>query len=241
MKTIVRLNNRRALILLMVSIVLIGIVWSGNELSSSNTAAKTIISSAKPEASPSENTVTTPNVSHRYTIVIDAGHGGKDPGAEGASGKREQAYTLALSEKVFDLLEQDPMFEVHMTRKDDSFIDLESRAQFANDLDADAFVSIHGNTFTDSEVSGTETYYYDEKSIPFANEVHEQLAKATGFRDRGVKQEGWKVLTHSQNLAILLEVGYLTNSSDESEMLSESHQNRTAQAIVQGIKNYFGD
>jgi len=173
--------------------------------------------------------------------VIDAGHGGKDPGADGASGNRERAFTLALSTKVFDLLQQEPMFEAYMTRTDDTFVGLKERAQIANDLEADAFVSIHGNTFIDPDVSGTETYYYADESLLFASEVHKQLAKATGFKDRGVKKEGWEVLKNSNKLAILLEIGFLTNPSDETNMLSEMHQNRTAQAIVRGIKKYFVD
>ncbi|GGH30910.1 hypothetical protein GCM10008013_34300 [Paenibacillus segetis] len=190
---------------------------------------------------PYKNEATPSKVSQRYKIVIDAGHGGKDPGAEGVSGNREQAYTLELSMKVVDLLQKEPMFEAYMTRTDNTFVGLEDRAQIANDLDADAFVSIHGNTYTDPDVSGTETYYYADESLPFAREVHEQLAETTGFKDRGVKKEGWKVLTNSNNLAVLLEVGFLTNRSDETNMLSDMHQNRTAGAIVKGIKKYFVD
>lgn len=192
-------------------------------------------------ASLNKNMATSQGVSKRYKIVIDAGHGGKDPGAEGASGNRERAYTLALSTKIYDLLQQEPMFEAHCTRTDDTFVNLKDRAQMANDLDADAFVSIHGNTYSDPDISGTETYYYADDSLLFASEVHEELAEATGFKDRGVKRESWEVLKLSNHLAILLEIGFLTNPSDESNMLSETHQNRTAQAIVSGIKKYFLD
>jgi N-acetylmuramoyl-L-alanine amidase len=65
--------------------------------------------------------------------------------------------------------------------------------------------------------------------------------EATGFKDRGVRKEDWRVLTQSNNLAILLEVGFLTNRSDETNMLSDRHQDRTATAIVKGIKEYFAD
>ncbi|MCD9025313.1 N-acetylmuramoyl-L-alanine amidase family protein [Cohnella silvisoli] len=233
-------QSRQATFMIIV-IVLMGLVWSIYELSSSQISANRIKPSEDPTVSQNKNTATPQEGLQRYKIVIDAGHGGKDPGAEGASGNREQVYTLSLSEKVYDLLQQDPMFEAHMTRTDNAFVELEDRAQIANDLNADAFVSIHGNTYKDPEVSGTETYYYADASFEFARKVHEQLAEATGFKDRGVKKEGWKVLTSSNNLAILLEVGFLTNLNDETNMLSDTHQNRTAEAIVNGIRKYFTD
>lgn len=233
--------QRRQAIFLIIVVALMGMVWLIYELFLSPILANRDTSSAESAVWPNKNEVTPHEVSQRYKIVIDAGHGGKDPGAEGVSGNMEQAYSLELSMKVLDLLQKEPMFEAYMTRTDNSFVGLEDRAQIAIDLDADAFVSIHGNTYTDPDVSGTETYYYADESLPFAREVHEQLAESTGFKDRGVKKEGWKVLTTSNNLAVLLEVGFLTNRSDEMNMLNDMHQNRTAGAIVKGIKKYFMD
>lgn len=226
-------RQRSQVIWVVMVVVLIAMVWSIYELFSPSVSAELTVPPIQKTAKPQEE------ISKRYKIVIDPGHGGKDPGAEGVSGNHERAYTLALSQKVFDLLQQEPMFEAYLTRTDDTFVHLEDRNQFAHDLDADALVSIHGNTYQDPDVSGTETYYYADDSIPLAREVHEHLVEATGFRDRGVRKEGWKVLTGSNNLAILLEVGFLTNPGDEMEMLSESHQDRTAQGIVNGIKDYF--
>ncbi|OPA73006.1 N-acetylmuramoyl-L-alanine amidase [Paenibacillus selenitireducens] len=238
MKRIRRKQLQRRQTIFMISIVVfMGMVWSIYAVSST-ISGNQITTSAESTVSPNKN-MATPN--KRYKIVIDAGHGGKDPGAEGVSGNHERSYTLALSTKVYELLQQEPMFEPHSTRTDDTFVNLEDRAHIANDLDADAFVSIHGNTFSDPDVSGTETYYYTDESLLFASKVHEQLAEATGFKDRGVKKEGWEVLKLSNNLAILLEIGFLTNPSDETNMLSEMHQNQTAEAIVSGIKKYFLD
>ncbi|WP_340007803.1 N-acetylmuramoyl-L-alanine amidase [Paenibacillus sp. FSL K6-0276] len=240
--------KRRKVILVVIVVALIGMIWSIYELFSPFVSAELTASpntntevSEELISSPNKNTAMHQEISQRYKIVIDAGHGGKDPGASGVSGNYERAYTLALSNKVFDLLQQEPMFEAYMTRTDDTFVDLDDRINFASDLDADAFVSIHGNTYTDPDVHGTETYYYAEDSSPFANEVHEHLVEAAGFKDRGVRKEGWKVLKESDNLAILLEVGFLTNQSDETNMINDSHQDRTAQGIVKGIKKYFAD
>lgn len=227
-------SQRRQAVGVVIVVAVIGMIWSIYELFSPSVSAELTVP-------PIKKTAMLQEISKRYKIVIDAGHGGKDPGAEGVSGNHERAYTLALSKKVFDLLQQEPMFEAFMTRTDDTFVDLENRNKFANDLDADALVSIHGNTFTDPDVSGIETYYYADDSIPFAREVHEHLVEATGFRDREVRKEGWKILTQSDSLAILLEVGFLTNPSEEANMLNQRHQEQTAQGIVKGIKDYFTD
>ncbi|MGZ9585773.1 N-acetylmuramoyl-L-alanine amidase family protein [Paenibacillus marinisediminis] len=175
----------------------------------------------------------------KYTIVIDAGHGGEDPGAEGVSGKYEKEYTLALAEEVYRLLKKEAMFEPHMTRSDDTFIELEDRAAYANRLNADVLISIHGNTFEDSSVHGMETYYYADDSVLLAYTIHQRLVKSVDFNDRDVRKKDWRVLTHSQVPAVLVEVGYLTNGSEEANMFNKTWQNRTAEAIVTGLKEYF--
>lgn len=237
MKSSKRQVQRRQALYLTALVALMGLVWSMYEWSTSISANPA--PSRAQSGEPRNDSATLPDSSPRFKIVIDPGHGGKDPGAEGASGKREHLYTLSLATKVFDLLREEPQFEPYMTRTDDTFIELGDRAKLANDLGADAFVSIHGNTYTEPNVSGTESYYYDDDSKPLADEVHKQLAKTSGFQDRGVKRHNWQVLRESENLAILLEVGFLTNPNEEAQMLTEAHQNRTAQAIVDGIKNYF--
>jgi N-acetylmuramoyl-L-alanine amidase len=176
-----------------------------------------------------------------YKVVIDPGHGGKDVGAIGASGQYEKSFTLSLSSKVKERLEQDPDIEVYMTRTEDRFISQESRGRpkLANDLNADLFLSIHGNTFADSSVSGTETFYYHRNSKSFAEIIHEKLVEATGFHDRGVKKENFFVVKDTEMPAVLLEVGYLTNPNDESVMLTDPFQDRVATAIVEGIREYL--
>jgi len=174
-----------------------------------------------------------------FTIVIDAGHGGKDPGANGASGAEEKDYTLSLAKKVYALLQQDPKFDPYMTRNDDTFLELDERSAYSNGLEADAFLSIHGNTYTDPSIKGTETYYDSLISIPLANAIHDKLIGATGFPDRGVKQEQWRVLVGSEQPSVLLEVGFMTNPQEEAQMLDNAWQDRVAQAIVDGLNDYF--
>ncbi|MGM0838968.1 MAG: N-acetylmuramoyl-L-alanine amidase family protein [Bacillota bacterium] len=177
-----------------------------------------------------------------YKIVIDPGHGGKDPGSIGASGSYEKDFTLTLAMKVSQLLEQVPQIEVYMTRDKDIFLSSESRVRpnFANDLGADLYISIHANTFTDPSVSGTESYYYNQKNSLFlANIIHKHVAEATGFSNRGVKKENYFVLKDTTMPATLLEIGYITNPKDEQIMLTDEFQESVAKSIKNGVKEYL--
>lgn len=175
----------------------------------------------------------------RYKIMIDPGHGGKDPGSEGRGGAWEKDSNLALALKIYDLLKQDPMFEPRLTRSDDTFVELADRAAMANDWNADVLLSIHGNAFEDASVSGTETYYRFANGLPLANIIHQKLLDALGFPDRGVKEEQLKVLSLSKMPAILVEPGYITNAAEADVMLGDDGQQRAAQAIADGLKQYF--
>ncbi|WP_044478650.1 N-acetylmuramoyl-L-alanine amidase family protein [Paenibacillus antibioticophila] len=171
-------------------------------------------------------------------VVIDPGHGGKDNGATGASGKFEKDFTLQVALKVEELAKQEPQIEVILTRSEDRFlssIDRE-RPEIGNQLGADLFISIHGNTYEDSSVSGAETYYYHEDSLFLAEILQKHIVQTSGFRDRGVKKEDFFVLKDSNMPAALIEMGYLTNQQEENEMLTEDFQYRMASSILDGIK-----
>ncbi|MCQ6559784.1 N-acetylmuramoyl-L-alanine amidase family protein [Paenibacillus mendelii] len=230
----------RTVIFFLGALVLIGGILTKNNLSLSMlTAGEPKTSTHDSLASSQAKTTAVSKSLDGYKIVIDAGHGGNDPGAGGVSGKEEKEYTLALSREVYELLKLEPMFEPYMTRDDDSFVELDDRAKFANEREADAFISIHGNTYTDSSISGTETYYFSDNSRLLASTIHQELVEATGFNDRGVKHEAWRVLTQSEKPAILMEVGFLTNKEEEKKMLDPAARSRVAHAIVDGLKQYF--
>lgn len=110
---------------------------------------------------------TQPTKKKKYTIVVDAGHGGKDPGAIG-HGYREKDLALAISQKLANNLRKD--FNVIMTRNTDVFIPLQTRAKIANDANADFFVSIHLNA-GGSSANGAETFYFSKKESAYAAEV----------------------------------------------------------------------
>ncbi len=235
MKGMKRRFPRRKMIVLLSLPLMIGLLWTIK----SPLAPDKLLYSAQQMFDESAKPAPTFG-SAPFVIVLDAGHGGHDPGADGASGQYEKDFTQALTSKVYQLLLKEPAFIPYMTRTDDSPIELEDRAAFANSQRADAFLSIHGNTFPeDPTVSGTETYYYQPDSARLAQALQKAVVKANGFKDRGIKQEEWRVLRLSEVPAALLEVGFLTNAREESYLLGEKGQNTIAQGIVDGLKNYF--
>lgn len=180
-----------------------------------------------------------PETAKRYKVVIDAGHGGKDPGAPSVTGHWEKEFNLAVARKVYKLLEQDGEITPYMTRSEDVYIGLYERAAFANDLGADLFISIHANRFTSASVSGVETYYNRADSRKLAEVMHRHLLKATGIADRGVRTANFVVIRETKMPAVLLECGYLSNANDAKMLFTESVQDRIAAEIVAGIKEYL--
>ncbi|MET3846516.1 N-acetylmuramoyl-L-alanine amidase family protein [Paenibacillus sp. OAE614] len=177
----------------------------------------------------------------RKIVVIDAGHGGSDPGTTSISNKHEKDFNLALALKVQELLLKEPKIEVIMTRDSDVYPTRTERVQLANTLNANAFISIHGNSVLESpQATGTETHYYQRSSSKqLAEAIHKRLVKAMGLKDRGVKNTSLQVIRETKMAAVLLEVGFLSNASDEKAMMSDTVQYKAAQAIVDGIKEYL--
>ncbi|OXM16356.1 polysaccharide deacetylase [Paenibacillus herberti] len=218
------INTASALVLLLLSIIMIVLV------------IRSVGSFTDPLASVSKSNSAVPV---KFRIVIDAGHGGKDPGATGASGANEKDSNLSLAHRVNELLRQDSMFETKMTRTDDQFIELEERAELANEWKADAIISLHGNTYEDQEVSGTETIYFKKNSLALAQTLQKGVSKALDTRDRGVKQDQYIILSTAQVPAVIVESGYITNPKEEEMLLSDKGQETAANAIHEALKKYF--
>ncbi|GFN30717.1 N-acetylmuramoyl-L-alanine amidase family protein [Paenibacillus xylaniclasticus] len=194
-----------------------------------NTQQPTGTSTSKP------STTTGTNNGKVYKVVIDAGHGGKDPGA-GYAGAYEKTFNLSIVLKVKQILDQDKRLQVTYTRLDDTYPELSDRVKIANNLKADAFVSIHANASTSSKTNGTETYYYRQDSKAFAEIMHKHLIAATGLKNNGVRIGNYKVIRETTMPAILLESGYLSNASDCKALFDPVVQNRIAAAVAAGIK-----
>jgi N-acetylmuramoyl-L-alanine amidase len=124
------------------------------------------------------------------TIVIDPGHGGRDPGARGQRGTEEKDITLKVALKLRDLLRRQPGIRVLMTRERDEFVELEDRAKFANGQEADLFVSIHVNSHPQRSVKGIEIYHFGEAKDQRALEVAAR-ENGTPLSSTGV---GWEYL-----------------------------------------------
>ncbi len=131
-----------------------------------------------------------PRVKSFKTIVIDPGHGGKDPGARGQRGTEEKDITLRVALKLRDLLSRQPGVRILMTRERDQFIELEDRAKFANGQAADLFVSIHVNSHPQRSVRGIEIYHFGEAKDQRALEVAAR-ENGTPLNSTGV---GWEYL-----------------------------------------------
>jgi N-acetylmuramoyl-L-alanine amidase len=171
-------------------------------------------------------------------VVIDAGHGGKDPGATSVLGYYEKVVNLAVAQRVASLLRQRGV-SVEMTRTGDYYPDLEDRADIANRLNADLFVSIHADSSSKSSVRGFTIYIANgasEASHRAADALEDSMAE-TGLTDRGTQTANYRVLVETTGPAVLIEMGYLTNRREAALLRDDSFQDRLAEAIANGIVN----
>lgn len=172
-----------------------------------------------------------------YTIVIDPGHGGKDPGAIGSNGVLEKDLILATSLAIAKQLEEAGA-EVILTRKDDSFLTLDERVAISNENHADAFISIHFNSYDQQYVGGINTYYH-KKGKRLAYAIQRALSQEVKLRNRGVIQNDYHVLRDNHQPAILIELGFITNTKELTTLQSEGYQSNVARAILIGLIEYF--
>ncbi|WP_052474886.1 SH3 domain-containing protein [Jeotgalibacillus soli] len=172
------------------------------------------------------------------TIVIDAGHGGRDSGAIGASGTLEKILTLRTAEILYHKLANTGA-NVIMTRQDDRYIDLHSRVFLSQLHDADAFVSLHYDAIDDRNIRGFTTYFYGEGDQPLAESVHEGLENQLTIRDRGVQFGDYLVIRDNAVPAILLELGYISNPSEEAAIANDRFRESATTGIYNGLVEYF--
>jgi N-acetylmuramoyl-L-alanine amidase len=178
----------------------------------------------------------------KFTIVIDAGHGDFDSGAVSMFNSKnlEKTFNLNVALKVNRLLANDPQFHVILTRSTDRYLQLMERVDIANQANADAFISIHANSFKQiPSIRGTETFYSREDSIDLARIVHRNMLEATGFPDRKVKQADYRVIKSTTMPAVLIEAGFISNSVEEKIIFDNAFQEKVAQSIVKSLREYF--
>ncbi len=170
-------------------------------------------------------------------IVIDAGHGGTDVGA--IRGEiTEKAITLDVSRRVKEILEKKG-YKVQMTRDTDKTVSLQDRVAFSEEKHPDIFISIHVNSSEKPEITGIETHYYRQESLSLAQTVHASLASNIKTNNRGLFKSKFYVINHTTAPAILVEIGFISNSSERAELISDKRKQATAKAIAEGVENYF--
>ena len=179
---------------------------------------------------------------NKFSVVIDPGHGGPDPGAIGIGGMRETDVVLEVSKIVKKLL-SDKGVKVRLTRKNEVDLDLPPRVSFANNTDADIFVSIHANASKGKrrDINGVETFYFRGwRGRLLAKRIQKHILKVSpGSPDRGVKQGRFYVIKNTRMPAVLVEIGFLTGRLDARRLEKTAHRKRLAYAIAKGVLEYL--
>lgn len=176
---------------------------------------------------------------NNLVIVLDAGHGGKDEGATGYSGILEKEINLHTTKLLKKRLEKYGA-KVFLTRDDDTFLTLSKRIQFTKKMDADLFISIHYNSSPSTKPEGITTFYYDEqKDKLLATEIHNHILSKVKNLDRGVLFGDYHVLRENTIPSILLELGFISNKTEEKQILSDDFQHNISTTITEAITTYF--
>lgn len=224
-------------------------------------------------------------------VVVDAGHGGRDPGAVGPRGTLEKDVTLAVARELVAILTANPALDVRMTRDRDTLVALRDRTRFANEWRAAGptggrpalLISLHANAHADRFARGVETYFLSEarteearrveelenaavryeegapesdvlrfilgdlrrnlylrESSAWAASVQARLAARHPGPDRGVKQAGFVVLDGAAMPAILVELGFISNLSEEAFLADRAARRSLAATLAAAVEEYFG-
>lgn len=181
-------------------------------------------------------------------IVIDPGHGGEDFGTHslGTPKYQEKYLNLSTAQLVKSYLQQFG-YKVVMTRNDDTFIPLDQRALFANDLKPALFVSVHYNSAPSREAEGIEVFFYRSeedksrtaKSKKLAQSILDKTIKNTNAKSRGVKHGNYAVLRETNIPAALIEGGFLTSEAEMERIKDANYLKSIALGIAQGIQEYL--
>lgn len=176
---------------------------------------------------------------HFSTVVIDAGHGGKDNG--GVSGRsapiflREKDLTLDTAKRVRDELRRAGLHSV-MTREGDYFVELDDRVSFANRQGPRAIlVSIHYDAVFNRAMNGAKTFYWRADSHGLATRIQQELVATTGETNLGIIRRRLRLTRNPEIPCVLCECAYLTNPTEAQKAAAESYRKRIAHGIAQGI------
>ncbi len=189
-------------------------------------------------------------------IMLDAGHGGSDPGAIGtavvnSSYIQEKTINLAIANKIKSLLEKEGATVIMTRTSAGQYVSLESRTNLCRSKNPDIFVAVHCDSSESSSPSGTTAYYYKSYSYPLAKAINSSLASAyktkiyatnssmAGKAERGAKFYPFKVTRVEECPSVLIEYGYVSNVVECAALAKDSNQSILAQATVDGLRSYF--
>lgn len=186
------------------------------------------------------------------TILIDAGHGGVDPGAVGKM-SLEKDITLAVSKRVKVLVQQAGGKAI-MVREEDVDLgtaqgllkrkreDLAQRIQLAEDVNADVYLSIHINSSPKEKLTGPQVFYYTDSAEGklLAQSIQEQLNQLAGGRRIAKGNQELFILKKANRAAVMIELGFLSNPGEEQKLNDQNYQQQVAVAVYQGLANYLG-
>jgi len=238
-------------------------------------------------AASTTNSASSSTASRKYVIVIDAGHGGKDPGCIGKNGVKEKTVVLSVAKKLKNKLDAEG-FKTYLTRSDDTYLKLADRAAIGEKRKADLFLSLHANANPSRSMKGFSIYTLSEKASDeeaqklaetenaadkidvsgfehFSKDIRIALSSlqqhavaemseeyanicVRAFRKQGIEQQKGANVRHAPFAVLrssvpsaLIELGHLSNASEEKLLKSDSHQTKLVSAIVRSIKNYDFD
>jgi N-acetylmuramoyl-L-alanine amidase len=173
-------------------------------------------------------------------VVIDAGHGGKDPGTKGVSRLPEKSIVLSIANEIARLL-QDRGATVICTRTTDRFLELDERAAIAQRNKVNLFVAIHADSAARPAASGSTVYINKSTtgaSLSAAKFIQRALASA-GIECRGIHRANYRVLVAHSRPAVLVECGYLTNGGDAGHLNTQQYRSKVAAAVARGVADYL--
>ncbi len=182
-----------------------------------------------------------PNEKYGKIVIIDPGHGDTDPGTS-YEGIKEKDIVIDVGLKARDILTNYPDIKVYMVREGETYLDPYERADLANEIGADLFISIHVNSAKISTARGIETYYTskeDTRNKIFADMVQAKLMETFDTKNRGVKDNVFIVNKYVESPSILIEIGFLTNLEDRAMMLAPGASQKYAEVICNTILEYY--
>jgi N-acetylmuramoyl-L-alanine amidase len=183
----------------------------------------------------SVSTTAVKNTSKTFnTVVVDAGHGGKDSGAYRRYGPPEKMVALDVAQRLNRKLRESQLKTV-MTRSSDVFIPLDQRVVIENSEKNAVFVSIHFNDSRRRRIRGFETYYHSGPSLDLANRIQDKLATIPHSANRGVHTANFRVLRLATCPAVLVECGFLSNRNDGSQARDWEYRELLADRIAEAI------